>query len=82
MLQQEISEDNHSCPWVYTPQNINQPSYVGYDKVLHHVNIAFQVTRTDSYLTHSLLGGPAHTLRLFKTQRHAYLFSGIVYLGD
>ena len=28
------------------------------------------------------VGGPAHTLRLFKTQRHAYLFSVIVYLGD
>ena len=27
-------------------------------------------------------GGPAHTLRFFKTQRHAYLSSGIVHLGD
>ena len=29
-----------------------------------------------------LVGGPAQSLRLLKTQRHAYLSSGIVHLGD
>ena len=28
------------------------------------------------------IGGPAQTLQLFKNQRHAYLFSGIVHLGE
>ena len=28
------------------------------------------------------IGGPAQSLWLFKTQRHAYIFSGTVHLGD
>ena len=28
------------------------------------------------------VGGPAHTLRIFQTLIHSYIFSGMVHLGD
>jgi len=29
-----------------------------------------------------VVGGPAHTLRIFQTLIHSYIFSGMVHLGD
>ena len=46
------------------------------------MSVSSLVIRQFPAATAARLGGPAHTLRLFKTQRHAYLFSGIVHLGD
>ena len=36
----------------------------------------------DLRVVRSTLGGPAHTLRIFQTLIHSYIFSGMVHLGD